>query len=342
MIDWSKGFSARYYISVLDKTTWRDLRRLEITGGTVKRENSELRESANVDCVNYSETTEQYIRVWLDAKQGNNSSHIPLFTGIATSPGKTINGRLVTNTLECYSVLKIAQDILLEKGWYAPKGINGGELIQDLLSVIPVKISIAENSPGLKSAIIAEDSENRLSMADKILSAMTTEDNVKWRMKIDGYGNIYIGPYSKEPVITFDSLNNDVLEPSLSVNYDWYSCPNVVRVVLDDSYAIARDDNPNSVLSVQNRGREVWYEDTSARLKEKETLAEYAERMLKLYQEKSMTINYDRRFDPNVYVSDVVKLSYPAQKINGDFLVSSQTISLGYNAKTSEEVTKKS
>lgn len=337
MIDWSKGFSARYYISVLDKTTWRDLKRLEITGGTVKREDSELRESADIDCINYSETTEQYVRVWLDAKQNGDSSHIPLFTGIATSPGKTINGRLVTNTLECYSVLKIAQDMLLQRGWYAPKGINGGDLIRDLLSVIPVDIFIAENSPGLDSAIIAEDGENRLSMADKILSAMTT-DGMNWRMTLDGYGNIYIGPYSKDPVATFDSLNNDVLEPTLSVEYDWYECPNVYRAVLDDGYAVARDDDPDSPLSVQNRGREVWLEDSSAYLQENETLAEYAERMLKLAQQTSTSISYDRRFDPSVYISDVVRLNYPAQRINGLFLVTSQTITLGYNAKTSEEV----
>lgn len=120
-MDWYKGFSSSYYISVLDRSTWRDLRRIEITGGTIKREDSELRESADIDCVNYSETTEQIIRVWLDARQNGGSSHIPLFTGLATSPGKTINGRLVTNTIECYSVLKIAQDMLLPRGWYAPK-----------------------------------------------------------------------------------------------------------------------------------------------------------------------------------------------------------------------------
>lgn len=333
-MDWSSGFSSRYYVSVIDRTTWRDLNRIEITGGTIRRESDDLRESADIDCVNYSSETEQIIRVWLDAKQNGDSSHIPLFTGIATSPGKSINGHLVTNTLECYSVLKIAQDMLLPRGWYAPKGINGGDLIKDLLSVIPVKISISENSPGLNSAIIAEDGENRLSMTDKILDIMN------WRLTLDGYGNIYIHPYSNSPVALFDSLNNDVLELSVNINRDWYSCPNVYRTVLDDSYAVARDDDPNSPLSTVNRGREVWVEESSAALLENETLAEYAERMLKLAQRVSTTISYDRRFDPNTYVSDVVRLNYPAQKISGDFLITSQSITLGYNAKTSEEVIK--
>lgn len=333
-MDWSKGFSARYYVSILDRSTMRDLRRLEITGGAINREDSDLRESADIDCVNYYETTEQIIRIWLDAKQGSTSSHIPLFTGLATSPGKNINGRLITNTIECYSILKIAQDMLLQRGWYAPKGINSGALIKDLLSVLPTTVTIAENSPGIDSAIIAEDGENRLSMTDKILNLMN------WRMIIDGYGRIHIEPFSTSPISRFDSLSNDVIEPSLSISFDWYDCPNIYRAVLDDSYAIARDDSPNSFLSTVNRGREVWYEDAAVYLQENETLAEYAQKMLVEAQKTATTISYDRRFNPNVYVTDVVSLNYPAQGISGNFLVTSQSITLGYNAKTSEEVVK--
>ena len=215
------------------------------------------------------------------------------------------------------------------------KGINGGELIKDLLNVIPVDISIAENSPGLDSAIIAEDGENRLSMTDKILSLMN------WKLRLDGYGNIFIEPYNLiNPVATFDSLNNDVIEPTLTVDYDWFDCPNVYRAVLDDSYAVARDDDPNSLLSTINRRREIWYEDSSVYLQENETLAEYAQKMLKQAQRVSMSISYDRRFDPGVYISDIVRLNYPAQDIIGNFLVISQSITLGYNARTSEEVVK--
>lgn len=333
-MDWRRGFSSKYYVSILDRDTWRDLRQIEITGGTIKKEDSDLRESADVDCVNYEDTSEQIIRVWLDARQNGDSIHTPLFTGIATSPERNIEGHRTTNTLQCYSILKIAQDMLLPRGWYAPVGISGGELIRDLLNVIPIDISISENSPGLKSAIIAEDNENRLSMTDKILNA------INWRMKIDGYGNIRVEPHNSEPIATFDSLSNDVIEPSLSIKYDWYGVPNVYRAVLDDSYAVARDDNPNSPLSTVSRGREIWLEDPSVYLQEKETLAEYAERMLKKSQQVGTSISYTRRFNPDVYVSDVVRLGYSAQKISGIYRVTSQSITLGYNAKTSEEVIK--
>ena len=331
-MDWNKGYSARYYISVLDRKTLRDVRRIEITAGSIKRESSSLRESASLDCVNYDGTIEEFIRVWLDARQEGESSHVPLFTGIATSPGTQINGQLITNTVECYSILKIAQDMLLPRGWYAPKGINSGDLLKNLLSPLPVNIVVDKNSPGVDSSIIAEEGENRLSMADKILTLMD------WRMEIDGLGNIHIMPFSKDAVESFDSLDNDILEPSLTITYDWYECPNVYRAVLEDRYAVARDDSPTSPLSTVNRGREVWYEDDSVYLQENQTLAQYAQDMLRVSQRPARTISYERRFHPDVKVDDIVRLNYPAQEISGNYLVTSQTINLGYNAKTSEEV----
>jgi hypothetical protein len=107
---------------------------------------------------------------------------------------------------------------------------------------------------------------------------------------------------------------------------------------MDGDYAEARDEDPNSPLSIQNRGREVWIEESSCNLNENETLAEYARRRLRECQQVSRVINYERRFDPNVTTTDIVQLNYPAQKIVGSFAVTSQSIALGFGAKTSEEV----
>ena len=54
-MDWTKGFSSRYYISIVDKDTWRDVRRIEITGGTIKRSLNSLQQSADLNVVNYNE-----------------------------------------------------------------------------------------------------------------------------------------------------------------------------------------------------------------------------------------------------------------------------------------------
>lgn len=335
MIDWSRGYTARYYFTIVDWNTMRDLSRVEITDGSIHRSLTELRESADLNCRNYNTKTEQIIRIWLDTKQEGESSHTPLFTGFANCPKDKYSGFIKSNSLECYSMLKAAQDILLQRGWYAPIEANSGVLIKDLLSVCKVPITIAENAPDLQQAIIAEDNESRLSMADKILDAMGN-----WRIRLDGYGSIFVEPIDKKEVTVFDQNTNDVIETDIEITYDWYNAPNVVRASLDGSYAEAKDEDPNSPLSIQNRGREVWLSDSNVSLSMNETLAEYTQRMLKYYQQVATTVSYSRRFVPNVYPSDVVRINYPGQGINGLFMSSNQSITLGYNARTSEEVIK--
>lgn len=336
-MDWRKGSSSRYYITIVDKDTWRDIKRFEITGGSIKRSASDLRHSADIDVVNYDMGGEQLIRVWLDSKQNMESSHTPLFTGYATTPGRDINGRLVTNTLQCYSVLKAADDIRLPRGWYAPASVSAVWQITELLKVTkaPVKILGNTSDPAkiqLKKAIVAEQNETNLSMVEMLLAS------INWRMTLTGLGEIVLDNFPTDTNIVFDSREHDILEPSLSDDYDWFNCPNVFRAIMDDDYAVARDEDPKSPVSIQNRGREVWAEETSCNLNENETLAEYAKRRLKELQQVGRVVAYDRRFRPDLTVTDLVRLNYPAQKITGIFVVTSQGIDLGFGAKTSEEV----
>lgn len=330
---WNKGFSAQYYATFVDPVTWKDVERFEITGGKVKRTDSGLRCSADIDCVRYNQQTERYIRIWLDAYQHGVFSHNAIFTGLATAPERGINGNLEENSLACYSVLKPAQDVLLPLGYYAPMGVNGGQLIKQLLSgVIPAPVAINGNLPSLSQYIVAEDNENHLSMLEKILAA------TNGRLRVLGSGEIEIRPMATEITVRFDPLSNDSIEPQLKAVNDWYSCPNVFRAVMDDTSAVARDDSLNSPLSTVNRGREVWIEERDCDLAENETLAEYAQRRLKEEQRHYLAVDYDRRFHPEILPSDLVQLEYPKQRISGSFYVVEQSIELGYGARTSEEV----
>jgi hypothetical protein len=210
--------------------------------------------------------------------------------------------------------------------------MDGAKVIKKLLSVTGVPISVAEGSPILSQAIIAESNENNLSMAEKILNT------INWRLKLDGYGSIRIEPYSSEPVEVFGTTLNDIVETHISVQYDWFNCPNVFRAIMDDTYAVARDDNPYSPLSTVSRGREIWLDETDCNLNQNETLEDYAQRRLGELQQVSTSVKYDRRFMPDIYPSDVITLNYPVQGVTGNFLITDQSISLGYNARTSEEV----
>jgi hypothetical protein len=275
---------------------------------------------------------EMYVRVYMDTMQNGEYGHEALFTGLATSPKKDAYAVLQDRSLDCYSVLKPADDVILPRGWYALSGANSGDLIRELLRIIPAPVVVDDYSPILSTTIIAEDDETHLSMTDKILTA------INWRMWVLGDGTVRVGAYSLDPTATFDPIEYDVCEAPLSIKEDWYSCPNVYKAVSDDMTGIARDDDPDSPLSTVRRGREVWMVENNVALSGNESVAEYATRALREAQRIQKSVSYTRRFIPDVFPATVVRLHYPAQGVDGDFIVTSQNIRLGAGSSTSETV----
>ena len=329
-MNWNKGFTASFYAYLIDPTTWRETSRLQITGGTINRSDGGLRQSADIDCVRYN-GGEQWIRVYMDTEQNGASAHVPLFTGLATSPAQVWDGYYETESLECYSVLKPADDVLLDRGYYVPSNIGADLILRSLLSVCPAPIIVTGIAPRLQTAIIAENGETRLTMTERVLAS------INWRLRIHGDGTIEIASKATEEVSSFDPNSNDVIEPSIKVDRDWYSCPNVVRAVSGDITAIAKDDS-EGLLSIKGRGREIWHEDSSVTLNSGESIAQYARRRLKELQSVSQTASYTRRFDPVVNVGDIIRLNYPKQRLSGLYEVTEQKIQIAYGASTEEGV----
>lgn len=342
-MNWAKGFSASYYMTLVDPETWFDDELIKITGGSIKKSVSGLRESATVHTTGVNFDNEVWIRIYLIAKQsvGAGSERVPLFTGLGI-PSKSQKGRIVGTTIECYSVLSVIDDILMPRGWYAPVGTHGVTLVRDLLrqvSKAPVEVEEYvddNNSLRLTESIVAEGGETYLTMIEKILLA------IDWRLKIGGDGSIEISPMPEEPVAFFDSLSYDIINADSEISYDYNfkDCPNVFRAVLNDGFAIARDEKDDSPFSIQNRGREIWNEEQNVVLADKETLSDYAIRRLADLQKISTIIGYDRRFIPGVFPSDLIELNYPAQNLVGTYMVSTQDIELNYGASVTEEVIK--
>lgn len=328
---WSDGFSASYYITLVDPKTWRDVGRMEITGGSVSRSPDGLMQSADLDMTELPDNGEAWIRIWLDAEQGG-VEHVPLFTGLTSAPARGIDGRRESFQVECYSVLKPADDVLTERGYYVAAEVPAPQAAARLLRVgaAPVEVEAVSNPPRLTESVVAEDGETNLTLARKILDA------VGWRIRIDGIGTIRIEPDRDAVVATFDLTANDVIEMSLSDECDWYSCPNVFRAISGDMSAIARDDNPESPLSTVSRGREIWEEETSVTLGTNESLAAYSFRRLKELQSPARTAKYKRRFYPDVNVGDLVRINHPEIGIDGLFRIKSQDMDLTYGCRTSE------
>jgi len=333
MIDYSKGFSAAYYATVVDPRTWRDADRIEITEASISRTASELRTTASFKCLDYPAETEQIVRIYIETSQHGSNERSALFTGLACSPSDEINGTITENKIDCYSILKYAQDVLLDRGWYAPVEMPASVIIRQLFEDIPAPIIIEDNSPELAEAVVAENGESKLSMVDKILTA------IGWTMTVLGDGTIRIAPEEMKAKIAIDPLSFDIIEPEIDITRDWYSCPNVFRATSGNLSAVARDDSENSYLSTVNRGREIWMEETEVKLSTGESVADYALRRLKEEQRIQTAAKYNRRFLPDVYPGDVVQLIYPQIGMSGNYRIKSQTIEATHSARTTEEVT---
>lgn len=330
-MDWNRGYVSSYYAMIVDSQSWQDEERVDIIDGGMGQEALGLRQSADLT-VSRAFDSETYLRVYLLATQGSEKVRVPLFTGLVISPSKELNGRVETHKLECYSVLKPCADIYLPRGWYAPASISCENMIRTLLDTTPAPIHIAQDVPSLTEAIVAEDDETCLSMADKILLA------IGWQMRINGDGNIAIQPQSTEVVSVFGADGEDVLEPQLTVSDDWYDAPNVFRAISDDLTAVARDDVSETPISVLGRGREVWMQEANVNLNDGESIEEYAVRRLKEEQRRKKTVSYKRRYKPDVGIGDMIRLRYPEQKIDGVYRVLSQDVAFDYSCQTSEEV----
>lgn len=333
-MDWNRGYSALYELRTVDPVSWMDSGSLDFTGGTVNRKETGLIESADLKMT--ERIREGWVRVYLRARQASSSERVPIFTGLAMTPQRDLDGTRESYSTECYSVLKPAEDTLTMRGYYAQAGAPGAQLAANLLSVCPAPVSFDENSPTLLDAIISEDNDTNLSMAQRILDA------IGWRIRISGDGKIRICPAALNPSARYDIFSNDAIEPKVTDADDWYDCPNCIRVLSGDKYVEIRDETSDLSVSARKATRggtgEIWKQESASSIGDGESLAEYAMRRLKEAQAHAREIKYYRRFYPDLTVSDIVSLHYPGVGIDGNFRVTSQTITLGYSARTDEKV----
>ena len=328
-MDWKAGYSSYFELKTVDPATWRDKDTLQLTGGSISRSLGDSSAELNMT----SDPGEKWIRLYLIARQEGDGARVPLFTGLTSVPEEQIKGTRKTYRVQCYGVLKPAEDILLQRGYYAAEGVNGAMLAAELLRIGPAPVSYGENAPALTEAVIAEGNETRASMARKIVDA------IGWQIRIAGDGSVKIEAPPKEPTARFDIFEGDSIEPAVIHSYDWYGCPNCLRVISGDSVAETRDDDPDSSLSTISRGREIWQQETSVTLGDNETLSGYAVRRLKELQNPSRTVSYKRRYDPEVFPGDLIRLHYPGIGIQGLYRTGQQGVSIGKSCVTQEVVT---
>lgn len=330
-MDWSQGYTSTFRLYSVNQSTWGDGGEIEnlVSASITKDDESSLIEDASISVSD--EPVKGYVRLVLEATNNTGMERANLGTFLVTSPKKSINGTSTTIDLECYSVLKPADDKILPPGWYFPEGgdpiAGASELLSDCLKcpVEPAESDIRTDKPK-----IAESNESALSMAKYLL------EDTDWFIFIDGRGKVSIKKKSDNIVKMFDIFENDVLMPDMTDESDIFDIPNILRVT-DSSgdYETIYNNDENSDTSIENLGWEKWAAEQLTLEYGETLLGKGSERMEEL-SKTTRKISYSREFDPDIKVNDVVLFMLPQQGIVGTFRIISQSLSIGKGVKVSE------
>lgn len=330
-MDWRQGYTATFRLHSVNQSTWGDSDEIQnlISASITKDNDSSLIEDANISID--GAPISGYVRLSLEAKNTTGMSKIDLGTFLVTSPSKSINGILTTMDLECYSVLKPAEDKILPPGWYFPEGgdpIAGASLL--LSDALKCPVLVSDSDIRTKEVKVAENNETALSMAQYLL------EDTEYFININGRGEVSILKKSEDIVKMFDLFDNDVLMPELTDESDVFDIPNVLRVTdSSGNYETIYNNDEHSETSINKLGWEKWSEEQLS-LEYGETLLSKGNERMETLTKSTRKISYSREFDPDIKINDVVLFMLPRQNIVGNFRIISQSLSIGSGIEVSE------
>lgn len=145
-------------------------------------------------------------------------------------------------------------------------------------------------------------------------------NNTKYKLALDELGRILFKPEqdtaSLQPTWTYTDDNSSILYPEISMNHDLYGIPNVVEVLYSDGdvtyYSKATNDDENSPISTESRGREIMHRITNPEIygaPTQERIDDYAKQALRDLSSIEYTITYNHGYCP-VKVGDCVRINY--------------------------------
>lgn len=252
------------YVAV-NRYTWGETGTVGgIVGGSISRKYlSELKEGATLDYTDgagLSALGFDYLRVYLDATDGNGTESVALGTFMVSTPQQTVSDLGVSGQATCYSLLQIPADEGLDGNLTIPAGTNLIDYAAGLLTArgLRVDIQAASTATAANDAVFGTDS--------------TVLDVVIWCTQaagfgtplLDGYGTVMFQPYTdpagKSPVRTYGT-DSAVMFPSYGHELDTFAWPNKVVVTCSTPDTVytgsAVNSDPNHPYSTVSRGRTV-------------------------------------------------------------------------------------
>ena len=336
-IDYSMGYSARFEIRPVDRTTWSSGDTIDgLLSATVECDCTDAYPllqsgSADVTLPAGGEWEEGYYRIEMVASQGSAKERKAIATLLMACDESSMDKGAQTARVSGYSVLKPASDRLMLVGTYAPKGCDGAAWTASLLSEAIAAPLEVDGSFTLDEHAVFGAGVSYLQAAWTILKA------AGWCMQVAGDGTVSIKPKSSEAKFVLDESRH-ALMPSASRSADLSGIPNRYYAVDGDEVGIAVNDQDGSRTSVQARGRYVDYIDDSPVKVDGESMTAYARRKLEELSTVTREYGYEREFVDGLKCYDLVAGTVPEWGMDGAFRVLKQSITCGKGVVVSETV----
>ena len=342
MTDWLSSMQQTFEYYTVDPGTWKDDKKLDnVKSCTISRDlGTETLGSATIEVT--ESVGECYIRVYMLAIQNGVTEKIPLGTFLVQTPSSSFNGKVRNVTMDAYTPLLELKENTTELGYSLLKGDNTMEKAYMIArEKMRAPVVQTESSHTLFSDFVANANDTWLTFLSDLIA------NAKFHFDLDELGRVLFAPKqemdSLQPVWTYNDDNSSILLPNITMDHDYYGIPNVVEVVYSSDkeiyYGKAVNDDINSPLSIQNRGRTIRKIVTNPDGLGNPTnnqIQEYAEQLLKELSTVEYTISYTHGYCP-VRLGDCVRLNYTRAGItNVKAKVISQSIKCEPGCQVSE------
>lgn len=332
MADWLSSMQQTFEYYIVDPKTWKDIELIDtVKSSTIQRDaEAETLGSATIDMT--ESVGESYIRIYLITIQNGLRERHPLGTFLVQTPSLSFNGRLQNISVDAYTPLIELKESPPPLGYSILKNSNVMDFAYRLArerARAPVVKTECNTLLGMNFTASTDDTW--LTFLSDLIA------NAKYNFALDDMGRILLSPYqdtaSLQPVWTYNDDNSSILYPEISVDRDLYGIPNVVEVIHSNGagyyFVRAVNDDPNSVTSTVNRGREIIHRVNNPDLVGKPTesqVKDYANQLLRELSVLEYTVTYTHGYCP-VRLGDCVRLNYARAGItNIKAKVISQTI----------------
>lgn len=316
MIDWTASMQQTFEYYIVDPWTWRDKKLIDnVKTSTISRDlETETLGSATIDIT--ESLGECYIRIYLVAIQNGVTYKFPLGTFLVQTPSDSFDGKIKNVSMDAYTPLIELKENQPPLGYSILKAENimdnAYRITRERMRAPVIR---TECDTPLYNDFVANTNDTWISFLSDLLS------NAKYTFDLDEMGRVLFAPKqetaSLQPVYTYDDSNSSILYPEINITHDIYGIPNVVEIFHYSGgkyyHAKAVNDDPNSLISTVNRGREIVRRISNPEslgfVSGEEQVKEYAEQVLKDLSTLEYKISYTHGYCP-VRIGDCVRLNY--------------------------------